>query len=138
MIDRRNLATGVAWAAPAITIAAAAPSLAASPTTPTPTVTGHADKCPGASDVPAGWPRHGYRVTLVVSPEPSVVVPVEVRLGNRKHATILTDATRTSAGWEFVVDAASSPSSLTVTANIDGSLRTVAVKARPHCTDVAA
>ena len=137
MIDRRTLATGVAWAAPVLTVAAAAPMVAAS-TPPGPTVTGHADKCPGASDVPGGWPKHGYRVVLTITPEPSVVVPVEVRLGNGKHATILGDATRTSAGWEFVVDAASSPSTLTVTANVDGSLRTVAVKAHPHCTDVAA
>lgn len=137
MIDRRTLAKGAAWAAPAITIAAAAPMLAASPS-PAPTVTGFAEKCPGASDVPGGWPKHGYRVVLNVRPEGSVVVPVEVRLGNGRFATILGDATRTSAGWEFVVDAASSPSTLTVTANIDGSLRTVAVKAHPHSTDVAA
>ena len=137
MIDRRTLATGVAWAAPVLTVAAAAPMVAAS-TSPAPTVTGFAEKCPGASDVPGGWPKHGYRVTLVIRPAASAVVPVEVRLGNRKHATILTDATRTSAGWEFVVDANSSPSSLTVTANIDGSLVTLAVKTHPHCTDVAA
>ena len=133
MIDRRNLAKGAAWAAPVLMVAAAAPMVAAS-TSPTPTVTGFADKCPGASDVPGGWPKHGYRVVLTIRPAASVVVPVEVRLGNGRHATILTDATRTADGWEFVVDANSSPSSLTVTANVDGSLVTLAVKAHPHCT----
>lgn len=137
MIDRRNLAKGVAWTAPAITIAAAAPMVAASPS-PTPTVTGWVEKCPGQSDVPGGWPRHGYRVVLTIRPEPSVVVPVEVRLGNGKHATILGDATRTATGWEFVVDASSSPSTFTVTVSIDGTTHTVAVKAHPHCTGGAA
>ena len=112
-MNRRNLAKGAAWAAPVLMVAAAAPSVAAS--TPPPTrVTGWAEKCPGASDVPGGWPKHGYRVVLAITPEPSVVVPVEVTLGNGRWARIVTDATRTADGWEFVVDAGSSPSTLTV------------------------
>lgn len=135
-IDRRTLAKGAAWAAPVLTVAAAAPMVAAStsPTpTPTPTVSGFAEKCPGKSDVPGGWPKHGYRVVLTVRPEPSVVMPVDVRLGNGKYAKVITDATRIGEGWEFVVDAKSSPSKMTVTANVDGSLVTVAIKAHPHC-----
>lgn len=135
-IDRRTLAKGAAWAAPVLTVAAAAPMVAASHT-PSPTVTGWADKCPGASDVPGQWPKHGYRVVLTVRPEPSVVVPVNVRLGNGKYAKVITDAIRSGEGWEFVVDANSSPSSMTVTVNIDGSLVTVAIKAHPHCTEGA-
>ena len=134
MIDRRNLAKGAAWAAPVLMVAAAAPSVAAS--TPPPTrVTGFAMKCPGASDVPGGWPKNGYRVVLAITPEPSVVVPVEVTLGNGKWARILGDATRTAHGWEFVVDAGSSPSTLTVVVAIDGTTHTLAVKAHPHCQE---
>ena len=132
-MDRRNIVKGAAWAAPAITVAAPAPFLAASPQ-PT-RVTGRADKCPGESDVPGGWPKHGYRVVLAVTPEPSVVVPIQVILGNGKYATVLTDATRTEHGWEFVVDADSSPSTLTVHAVIDGATHAVTVKAHPHCQE---
>ena len=130
-MNRRSLAKGVAWTAPAVMVAAAAPSLAASPTAPK--VTGSAWKCPGASDVPGGWPKHGYLIRLATDAE--VVVPVEVTLGNGKHATVLTDATRTAHGWEFVVDADSSPSTLTVHAVIDGATHAVTVKAHPHCQE---
>lgn len=130
--DRRSLAKGVAWLAPAITVAAAAPSLAASPTEP-PRVTGAAWKCPGASDVPGGWPKHGYLVRLTTNAE--VVVPVEVTLGNGKHATIVGDTTPVPGGFEFVVDAGSSPSTLTVHAVVDGHPTTVTVKAHPHCEE---
>lgn len=129
-VSRRNVAKGSAWAAPVLMVAAAAPMVAAS-TSPETTVTGWACKMPGNS----GPIKHGYRVTLVASPSASVVMPVEVRLGNGKMALIITDATRTGEGWEFVVDAKSSPSKLIVTVNVDGSLVTVAVKAHPHCTD---
>ena len=132
-MNRRTVATGIAWTLPVVTVAAAAPSLAAS-SDPVTRVTGYADKCPGASDVPGGWPKHGYRVHLTIEPEPEVVVPVEVTLGNGKHATILGDATRDGGTWSFVVDAGSSPSTLTAHVVIDGSPATVTVKARPHCT----
>lgn len=133
-LDRRNLAKGAAWAAPVLMVAAAAPMVAASTSPPT-RVTGWADKCPGASDVPGGWPKHGYRVVLVVTPEPTIVMPIEVRLGNGKYATVITDAVRTADGWEFVVDATSSPSSLTITVDIDSTTHTFAVKAHPHCEE---
>ena len=132
-MNRRSLAKGVAWTAPAIMVAAAAPSLAASETVTR--VTGWAEKCPGASDVPGGWPKHGYRVHLTITPEPSVVVPVSVLLGNGKWAQIVTDATPTGTGWAFVVDAGSSPSTLTVHAVIDGATHAVTVKAHPHCQE---
>ena len=130
-MNRRALAKGVAWTAPAIMVAAAAPSLAASPTAPK--VTGSAWKCPGASDVPGGWPKHGYLVRLTTDAE--VVVPVEVTLGNGKWARIVTDATPVPGGFEFVVDAASSPSTLTVHAVVDGHPTTVTVKAHPRCEE---
>lgn len=130
-VSRRNVAKGSAWAAPVLMVAAAAPMVAAS--TPAPTVIGWADKCSGASDVPGGWPTHGYRVVLIPNPSASVVMPVDVSLGNGKYAKVITDATRTGEGWVFVVDAKSSPSKLTVTANVDGSLVAVAIKAHPHC-----
>lgn len=136
-IDRRSLAKGAAWAAPVLMVAAAAPSVAAS-SPPLTRVTGWADKCPGASDVPGGWPKHGYRVVLAITPEPTAVVPVEVTLGNGKLALVLTHPTRTADGWEFVVDAGSSPSTLTITVDIDNTTHTFAVKAHPHCTGGAA
>ena len=133
-IDRRTLAKGAAWTLPALAVAAAAPSLDASTTPPEDTcVNGYADKCPGVSDVPGGYPKHGYRVLLTIAPTPSVVVPVEVRQNNGKIAQILTDAVYTGLGWEFIVDAKSSPSKLTVIVNVDGTLHTIAIKASPHC-----
>lgn len=131
-MNRRTVATGVAWLAPAITIAAAAPSLAASPTGLS-RVDGWADKCPGASDVPDLFPKQGYRVVLSIRPEPAVIVPVSVLLGNGKWAQIVSDCTPGPQGHEFIVDAGSSPSSLTVTVLIDGTEHTVSVKAHPHC-----
>ena len=133
-MNRRNFAKGAAWTVPVISIAAAAPMIAASTGFPT-RVTGWADKCPGASDVPGGWPKHGYRVVLAITPEPQTVVPVQVVLGNGKYAQIVGDAHRTSDGWTFVVDAASSPSTLTVTVLVDGTTHTLAVTARPHCKE---
>ncbi len=133
-IDRRTLAKGAAWTLPVLSVAAAAPSVAASTSPPGETrVSGYADKCPGASDVPGGYPKHGYRVVLDIQPAPSVVVPIEVRQNNGKVAQILTDAVYTGLGWEFIVDAKSSPSKLTVIVNVDDTLHTVAIKAKPHC-----
>lgn len=132
--DRRTLAKGVAWTLPAIAVAASAPSLAASPSDPR-IVAGHADKCPGASDVPGGFPKHGYVVHLTFDPHPQDVVPVTVLLGNGKYATVLTEATREGAEWSFVVDAGSSPSSLTVTVLADGNEHTHTLKASPHCEE---
>ena len=133
-VSRRNVTKGAAWAAPVLMVAAAAPMVAASTAPPT-RVVGWADKCPGASDVPGDWPKHGYRVVLTITPEPTIVVPIQVTLGNKKYATIITDPVRTSDGWEFVVDADSSPSTLTITVNIDGTTHTFAVKAHPHCKE---
>ena len=126
-MNRRALAKGVAWAAPAVMVAAAAPSLAAS-SDPVARVTGYACKMPGNS----GQIKHGYRVTL--STDAEVVIPVEVTLSNGKHATILGDVAPVPGGFEFVVDAGSSPSKLTVIVNVDGTTHTLAVKAHPHCT----
>ena len=131
-MNRRTI-NYAAWSAPVLMVAAAAPAIAASPR-PT-RVTGWADKCPGASDVPGGWPKHGYRVVLAITPEPQTVVPVQVVLGNGRYAQIVGDAHRTSDGWTFVVDAASSPSTLTVTVSVDGHTHTLAVTARPHCKE---
>lgn len=127
-MNRRTI-NYAAWAAPVLMVAAAAPAVAASPR-PT-RVTGSACKMPGNS----GAIKHGYRVHLAITPEPQTVVPVQVVLGNGKYAQIVGDAHRTSDGWEFVVDAASSPSTLTVTVSVDGTTHTLAVTARPHCKE---
>lgn len=95
-MNRRNFAKGAAWTVPAISIAAAAPMIAASTGFPT-RVTGWACKMPGNS----GAIKHGYRVVLTITPEPQTVVPVQVVLGNGRYAQIVGDAHRTSDGWTF-------------------------------------
>lgn len=132
-MNRRTLAKGAAWTAPAIMVAAAAPSLAASPTDPD--LSAAADKCPGQSDVPGGWPKHGYRLTITGTPE----VPewVEVVLNNGKPAPVVAGPTPTAPGqWEYVLDAQSSPSTLTVTVKVaNRPPETLTVKASPHCEE---
>lgn len=126
-MNRRTLTTGAAWTLPAIVVAAAAPSLAASPQ-PT-RVNGTACKMPGNS----GSIKHGYRVTLTVTPTPEVVVPISVLLGTGKYAQIVDDPTDSPDGLTFTVDATSSPSSLIVTVLVDGVEHVVDVKAFPRC-----
>lgn len=134
---RRQVAKGAAWTVPVLMVAAAAPSVAASSSPPALAfkVTGWADKCPGASDVPGGWPKHGNRVVLTVLPISGSVTVDSVVLGNGKSATVLTDPVQVTSSWdwEFVVDADSSPSTLTVLGSVDGKPFTCAVKAFPHC-----
>lgn len=134
MMNRRNLAKGAAWMAPAIAIAASAPSLAASSTN-SPRVTGYADKCPGKSDVPRDFPKHGYRVVVTVLPTPNVVTVAAVTLNNHKAATILTQPVVAEYAWEweFIVDADSSPASMMIDLIIDGETAQVSVKTFPHC-----
>ena len=127
--DRRTLAKGAAWAAPAIMVAAAAPSLAASSDVH---LTARADKCPGASDVPGGWPKHGYR--LVITGTADAPLAVTVVLNNGKTATIVAGPTPVAPGeWEYVLDAQSSPSRLTVAVTLATGTQTLSVKASPHC-----
>ena len=127
MTSRRDLAKGAAWAAPVLMIAAAAPSIAASgsPTPPT----GTADKCPGASDVPGGWPKQGYRLVMHgIDRTPGIADIVQ---GNGKRPLVVAGPTPLGGGsWEWVLDAASSPSSLTVT--IVG-YAPVVTPVSPHC-----
>ena len=145
-ISRRTLAKGVAWTAPAITIATAAPSLAASssqvdPEDPgVPTIaegSSFAEKCQGNSQVPGDWPKQGYRVQLTVTPAtaPSPTLQT-VTLGNGKSGTIIAGPTSLGEGlWEYVVDASSSPSSLILTYTFapDGATQTATIPARPNC-----
>lgn len=130
-MNRRDLAKGAAWTAPAIMVAAAAPSLAASPTDPA--LSAAADKCPGASDVPGGWPKHGYRLTITGTAESPY--GISVTLNNGKPATVVAGPTPTAPGvWEYVLDAGSSPSSLTVLVGLaNGTTETLTAKASPHC-----
>ncbi len=145
-ISRRTVAKGIAWTAPAISVAAAAPALAASPGdsgepgTPTPPVVdaaaSYAAKCQGSATMPGGWPKQGYRVELTVSPS-SAPAPVisSVVLGNGKTATLLKQALALRPGvWEYVIQADSSPSSITITYTIGtGTARTATITVRPHC-----
>lgn len=127
MVDRRTVAKGAAWTLPVIAIAAAAPSVAASSSPEPPT--GFAEKCPGQSDVPGDWPKHGYR--LVMNGIDSQPVIAQVTQNNGKTPLVVAGPTPLGGGsWEWVLDADSSPSSLTVT--IVG-YPTVVVPASPHC-----
>lgn len=137
-VSRRSITKGVAWSVPAVTIAAAAPSLAASPEEPPVIVeaSSFAEKCQGASQVPGGWPKQGYRIQVTVSPA-TAPAPVlsSVVLGNGTSATLVAGPTSVGTGvWEYVVDAASSPSTMTLTYTIDsGETRTATIPARPNC-----
>lgn len=146
-VSRRHLAKGAAWTLPAVAIAAAAPSLAASGNgspgddDPQPPVvvqaSSFAQKCQGQAEVPGGWPKQGYRMVLTVSsPDAPAPQVTSVVLGNGSTATVLDIApVQLSPGvWEYVVKAASSPSSLTITYTIgDGTTRTATIPASPHC-----
>ena len=128
MTDRRTVAKGVAWTLPVLTIAAAAPSLAASGS-PTPTPAGWADKCPGASDVPGGWPKQGYR--LVLSNVEGTPVIAHIEQGNGKTPDVVQGPTPLGGKtWEWVIDAKSSPSTLIVT--LVGHMPAT-IKTHPHC-----
>lgn len=132
-INRRTLARGVAWTTPAIMVAAAAPSLAASPTEVVLSAT--ATKCPGASDVPGGFPKHGYLLTISGTAE--APYGITVTLSNGKPALVVAGPTPVAPGvWEYVLDAGSSPSTLTVIVGLaNGTTETLTVKASPHCEE---
>lgn len=148
-VSRRHLAKGAAWTVPAVAIAASAPSLAASGssspgdgapgTTPPAVVEGMslADKCQGKSQVPGGWPKQGYRLELTVSPVTAPAPTISsITLGNGSPGEVLavTPVQLRPGVWEYVVRAASSPSTLTVTYAIgDGRVQTARVHASPHC-----
>lgn len=136
-VSRRSLAKGAAWALPAVSIAAAAPSLAASPEEPEiDEATSFAEKCQGISQVPGGWPKQGYRIQVTVVPETAPAPAlISVVLGNGQEAVLLAGPTAISAGlWEYVVDAASSPSTITLTYTIGtGATQTATIPARPNC-----
>lgn len=138
-VSRRSVAKGVAWTLPAVSIAAAAPSLAASPEEPViEESSSYAEKCQGASQVPGGWPKQGYRVQVTVvpatAPAPDLLSAV---LGNGQVATIVAGPTALGEGlWEYVLDAASSPSTITLTYTIGaGETKTATIPASPHCGD---
>lgn len=149
-LTRRSMAKGVAWALPAVSIAASAPSLAASDSSsipgggdggdPAPPVvdeaTSFAEKCQGQSQVPGGWPKQGYRLVLTTSADAPAPIISSVVLGNGKEAEVLPiGPTAIGPGaWEYVIKAKSSPSSLTVVYTINGgSTRTATISASPHC-----
>ncbi|KRE35531.1 hypothetical protein ASG73_16495 [Janibacter sp. Soil728] len=151
-VSRRHLAKGAAWTIPAVAIAASAPSLAASPSNgpgegtpgdggsqPPVVVEGSsfAEKCQGNAEVPGGWPKQGYRMELTVSsPDAPAPKVLSVVLGNGSTGTVLdVGPVQLRPGvWEYVVQAASSPSSLTITYTIgDGTTQSATIPASPHC-----
>lgn len=65
-VSRRTLAKGAAWSVPAAAVIAVAPSVAASPQTPTVTATDTACKLPGASCQSTVGVTKGYGVGVVI------------------------------------------------------------------------
>ncbi len=65
-VSRRTLAKGAAWSVPAAAVIAVAPSVAASPQTPTVTATNTACKLPGASCQTQVGVTKGYGVGVVI------------------------------------------------------------------------
>lgn len=138
-ISRRSLAKGVAWAAPAVTIAAAAPSLAASVGEP-PTVDegrSHGTRCQGSSQEPAGYNK-GYRVFLAVEPATAPApVLVSVVNGSGETQTIVSGPVAVSGKpgvYEYVVEGGSSSTWLDVTYTIGGGpVSPGRIQTRPHC-----
>lgn len=137
-VSRRTLAKGVAWTLPAVSIAAAAPSLAASPVE-IPAIdaaASFAQKCQGQSQVPAGWPKQGYRIQVTVvpanAPAPALT---SVVLGNGQVGTVVAGPNLVGSGlWEYMVDATSSPSSIDLTYTIgSGETQTATIPAGPGC-----
>ncbi|WP_433955757.1 hypothetical protein [Janibacter indicus] len=138
-ISRRNVAKGIAWTAPAITIAAAAPSLAASETE-IPSIDegrSHGTRCQGASQEPAGYNK-GYRVFLAVEPATAPApVLVSVVNGSGKTQTVVSGpiAVADEPGvYEYVVEGGSSATWLDITYTIgDGPVTAARIQTSPHC-----
>lgn len=138
-ISRRSLAKGVAWAAPAVTIAAAAPSLAASVGEP-PTVDeslSHGTRCQGASQEPAGYNK-GYRVFLAVEPATAPApVLVSVVNGSGDTQTVVRGPLAVSGKpgvYEYVVEGDSSATWLDITYSIgDGPVTAARIQTSPNC-----
>lgn len=124
MLSRRTV-----WSAPVIVVAAAAPQVAASPQN---TVSiSNARKCPGNSDVPGGFPKHGY--TMEVYSSVDQIHVVQVVTGNGKEAEVVLFEPISDNRWELVVDAASSPSTIVVTLSVAGVNSQHLVATAPHC-----
>lgn len=140
-VSRRTLAKGVAWTAPAIAVAAAAPSLAASSSTVDPPTVdesrSHGTRCQGSSQEPSGYNK-GYRVFLAVEPaDAPAPVLVSVVNGSGKTQTIvggpLPVAGRAGV-YEYVVEGDSSATWVDVTYTIgESTVMPARVQTSPHC-----
>lgn len=139
-ISRRTLAKGAAWTIPAISIAAAAPSLAASETPRVVKAASFAEKCPGNSQAPT-WPKNGYRLVLTVTPASGQAPTItSVTLGNGKPAPVALGPTNIGPGqWQYVLDAElSNPSKLTVNYKLAGTPGSIDLKTTNKCTGTPA
>lgn len=136
--SRRRLAKGIAWTAPAITIAATAPALAASGSEAPVLVTGSswADKCQGESQISGGWSKQGYRIRLTVSPADAPAPQLLSAVAhNGDTARIIAGPVAAEPGvWEYLVDTGSNTSSVNLTYSFDGGETLHAkIPTHPHC-----
>ena len=138
-ISRRSVAKGIAWTAPAITIAATAPSLAASESE-IPSIDegrSHGTRCQGSSQEPAGYNK-GYRVFLAVEPATAPApVLVSVVNGSGETQTVVAGPVAVSGKpgvYEYVVEGGSSATWLDITYTIgDGPVTAARIQTSPHC-----
>ena len=138
--SRRRLAKGIAWTAPAITIAAAAPSLAASETE-IPSIDegrSHGTRCQGASQEPAGYNR-GYRIFLAVEPVDApapILVSAVNGSGDVQNVVRGPLPTDVPGVYEYVVEGDSSSTWLDISYRFgDGPVQTARIQTAPHCAD---
>ena len=135
-LSRRNLTKGAAWAVPGLTIAAAAPSLAASDSGSVNPGLSHGTRCQGAAEEGEGYNK-GYRIFLAVEPA-GAPAPVLVSASNENGDQTVVAGPLAVEGnpgvYEYVVEGDASANFLTINYTIgDGPLQTVSIPTSPHC-----
>ena len=137
---RRTIVKGAAWAVPVLAVAPAAPAMAASPA-PEPACTWEGAKCPGSSDTPKGWPKHGYLLIADCATWDVYLPALTYAGGNGKPLPVAVDEQgramhgATVDGRRYVVlDGRSSPETVRVYDATGTKIATV--HTRPHCPAV--
>lgn len=126
--SRRTIAKGAVWAVPTLLVGGAAPAFAASPP---PYLTSVACKAPGESDVPGGYPKHGYLYTITTR---SALVTITVLSVAVNGVNVVWSIRTVGPNKSLIlVDANSSPSSFVMTMLVNGVRVVETVSASPHC-----
>ena len=142
-VSRRTVAKGAAWAVPAITIAAAAPALAASESTVPPlppAVDGdlsHGSRCQGNNEISEG---KGYRVFLAVQPVDALAPTLNSAVNGSGDVQTYSAGPTPVPGkpgvHEYLVLGESSSNWLTLNYTFaGGEPQEVEISTRPQCRD---